>query len=190
MPVTPWSIVGAIWTVLLVVWVVAAVTTKRTVRRETGPARLAQLGINVSAWLLMTNRVPVRGALHERFVPDTPAVAWAGVALAIAGAAFALWARFTIGRNWSGTITLKSEHELITRGPYSIVRHPIYTGLLLTLLGTALVVGEWRGLAAVALAFIGWRWKSLIEERVMVEQFGPAYVDYRHRVKALIPFVL
>lgn len=190
MPVTPWSLVGAIWTVLLVVWVVAAVRTKRTVRRERGPARLAQLGINVSAWLLMTNRVPVRGALDARFVPDTPAVAWAGVALALAGAAFALWARFTIGRNWSGTITLKSEHELITRGPYAIVRHPIYTGLLLTLLGTALVVGEWRGLAAVALAFIGWRWKSLVEERVMVEQFGPAYVDYRHRVKALIPFVL
>ena len=188
--ITPSWTVGAIWTVLLVVWVVASVTTKRTVRRETGPARLAQLGINVSAWLLMTNRVPVRGALAERFVADTTAVAWAGVALALAGAAFALWARFTIGRNWSGTITLKSEHELITRGPYSIVRHPIYTGLLLTLLGTALVVGEWRGLAAVALAFIGWRWKSLIEERVMVEQFGPAYVDYRHRVKAIIPFVL
>ena len=63
----------------------------------------------------------------------------------------------------------------ITRGPYSIVRHPIYTGLLLALPGTALVVGGWRGLAAVALAFIGWRWKSLIEERVMVEQFGPAW---------------
>lgn len=190
MPATPWSIVGAIWTVLLVVWVVAAVTTKRTVRRESGPARLAQLGINVTAWLLLTNRVPVRGMLAARFVPETPAVAWAGVLLALAGAVFALWARFTIGRNWSGTITLKSDHELITRGPYSIVRHPIYTGLLLTLLGTALLVGEWRGLAAVALAFIGWRWKSLIEERVMVQQFGPAYVDYRHRVKALIPFVL
>lgn len=188
--ITPSWTVGAVWTVLLVVWVLAAVTTKRTVRRESGPARLAQLGINLTAWLLMTNRVRVRGVLDERFVPDTPAVAWAGVAVALAGAIFALWARFTIGRNWSGTITLKSEHELITRGPYAIVRHPIYTGLLVALLGTALVVGEWRGLIAVALAFIGWRWKSLIEERVMVEQFGPAYVDYRRRVKALIPFVL
>ncbi|HKW01158.1 MAG TPA: isoprenylcysteine carboxylmethyltransferase family protein [Vicinamibacterales bacterium] len=190
MPFTPWSIIGSIWTMLLVVWVVAAVTTKRTVRRESGPARLAQLGLNVTAWMLMTNRVRAHSVLDARFVPDTPQVAWIGVALALAGAAFALWARFTIGRNWSGTITLKSEHELITRGPYSIVRHPIYTGLLLTLLGTALVVGEWRGLAAVALAFIGWKWKSLIEERVMVGQFGPAYETYRQRVKALIPFVL
>jgi protein-S-isoprenylcysteine O-methyltransferase Ste14 len=182
--------VGAIWTVLLVIWVAAAVTTKRTVRRESGPARLAQLGINVTAWLLMTSRVAVGGVLDGRFVPDRLEVAWTGVALTLAGAAFALWARFTIGRNWSGTITLKREHELITRGPYSIVRHPIYTGLLLTLFGTALVVGQWRGLVAVGLAFVGWRWKSLIEERVMVEQFGPAYTDYRRRVKALIPYVL
>ena len=76
------------------------------------------------------------------------------------------------------------------RGPYAIVRHPIYSGLLLTIAGTAIVVGEWRGLVAVGLALVAWRWKSLIEERVMTEQFGSAYESYKSRVKAIIPFVL
>jgi protein-S-isoprenylcysteine O-methyltransferase Ste14 len=189
-PFTPWSLVGAIWTILLVVWLAGALTSKRTVRREAGPARFAQLVINLTAWLLLTNRLAAGSPLDARFVPDRPDVSAIGVALTLVGAVFALWARFTIGRNWSGTITLKSEHELMTRGPYAIVRHPIYTGLLTALLGTAVVLGEWRGLAAVALAFVGWRWKSLIEERLMVEQFGAAYTDYRNRVKALIPYVL
>ena len=187
---SPSTIVGTVWTVLLVVWVLAAITAKRAVRREFGPARLAQLIVLASAWALLSRSSSEFGALNHRFVPDVPAVGWIGVALVLAGAAFAIWARFTIGSNWSGTITVKTDHELQTSGPYAIVRHPIYSGLLLTLLGTALVVGEWRAVAALALAFVGWRWKSLIEERVMTEQFGDAYEDYKRRVKALIPFVV
>jgi len=190
MSLTPWSTVGAIWTTLLIVWVLGALTAKRAVRREFGPARLAQLVVLASAWALLSRPSAEFGALNHRFVPDVWAVGWVGVALAIGGAVFALWARFTIGSNWSGTITVKTDHELQTRGPYAVVRHPIYSGLLLALLGTALVVGEWRAIVALALAFVGWRWKSLIEERVMTEQFGGAYEDYKRRVKALIPFVL
>jgi len=188
--VTPYDVVVAIWFGLLAVWLIAAMTAKRTARRAFGVARVGQLVILITAWYLLFRSRPEFSRLNDRFMPDLPAVAWTGAALAAAGAAFALWARFTIGRNWSGTITVKQDHELMTRGPYAVVRHPIYSGLLLTLMGTALVAGEWRGIAAVILAFAGWFWKSRIEERVMTEQFGAAYEDYQRRVKRLIPFVL
>jgi len=82
------------------------------------------------------------------------------------------------------------DHRLIREGPYTFVRHPIYSGFLLGLAGTALALGEWRGIAGVALAFIGWRMKSRVEEAFMAAQFGAEYTAYERQVKALIPFVL
>jgi protein-S-isoprenylcysteine O-methyltransferase Ste14 len=95
-----------------------------------------------------------------------------------------------LGSNWSGTVTVKQNHELVQSGPYAIVRHPIYSGFLLGALGTALSVGEARGLIALALAFVGWVAKTRVEEQFMVEQFNGDYVRYRREVKRLIPFVL
>ena len=113
-----------------------------------------------------------------------------GAALTLAGIAFAIWARVWIAGNWSSDVTLKRDHELITTGPYRWVRHPIYTGVLLAILGTALAVGEWRGLLAVVLAGAAF-WRKLgIEEAVMRRQFGAAYDRYAENVPALIPFVL
>jgi len=103
---------------------------------------------------------------------------------------FTIWARRHLGRNWSGSVTIKADHELITTGPYRIARHPIYTGLLIAFAGNALVVGEVRGLIAFAIAFAAlWR-KLKLEERFMREQFGQAYVDYSRRVAAVVPFLL
>ena len=84
---------------------------------------------------------------------------------------------------------IKRDHQLIRSGPYSFVRHPIYSGLLLAILGTATYIGEIRGLFALALAIIGLKWKSLTEESFMQEQFGSSYIEYKRHVKALIPFV-
>ena len=102
----------------------------------------------------------------------------------------AVGARVSLGTNWSGTVTVKQEHELITSGPYRYVRHPIYTGLLLAFSGLAIARGEWRCiLALIILALSFWR-KLRIEERFMVEQFGSAYETYRQRVSVLVPFVI
>ena len=110
-----------------------------------------------------------------------------GAALSFAGVAFSVWARVLIAGNWSTDVKLKRDHELIVAGPYALVRHPIYTGLLMTFAGTALAVGEWRAvLAVVAAAF--WR-KLRLEEALMRRQFGEAYAQYAARVPALIPFV-
>jgi protein-S-isoprenylcysteine O-methyltransferase Ste14 len=87
-------------------------------------------------------------------------------------------------------VQLKQDHELIVRGPYSIVRHPIYTGLLLAFLGSALAIGQWRALLATAIVAISFWRKLRLEERWMRELFGDRYVNYMRRVKALVPWVL
>jgi protein-S-isoprenylcysteine O-methyltransferase Ste14 len=94
-----------------------------------------------------------------------------------------------LGGNWSGAVTVKEGHTLICRGPYTIVRHPIYSGLLLALLGVALIIGEVRGLLGVGVLFLSYWLKSRMEERFMLEQFGAGYRQYQQRVKALIPHV-
>ncbi|MDB5396866.1 MAG: hypothetical protein JWM91_4372 [Rhodospirillales bacterium] len=108
----------------------------------------------------------------------------------VAGLGFSIRARRYLGRNWSGTITLKEDHELIRTGPCGWVRHPIYTGLLLAFVGSAAALGQWRGLAAVGLAIVAFLLKIRLEERWMIEAFGDTYRLYRSEVRALIPFVL
>ena len=113
-----------------------------------------------------------------------------GAALTFAGFAFAIWARVWIAGNWSSNVTLKRDHELIVEGPYAFVRHPIYTGILLALIGTALAIGEWRAALGVVIACAAYWRKLKIEEAVMRRQFGEAYAQYAERVPALVPFVL
>jgi protein-S-isoprenylcysteine O-methyltransferase Ste14 len=120
--------------------------------------------------------------------PPSFAAYWIGVALVIAGLAFAIWARVHLGGNWSGTVTIKQGHELIRSGPYAYVRHPIYTGLITALLGTTLASGTVHaaiGLAIIAVSFVH---KSRIEEGFMRETFPGAYQRYSAEVPALIPF--
>ena len=137
----PITVVFELWFVLFAVWVAGMFTGKRVARRESARTRIVQLIIVVSAFELMFTDHLAIGVLGWRLWKPNPAVSWTGVALTAAGIAFAFWARFTLGRNWSGTVTVKEQHELVVRGPYRIVRHPIYTGFTLGMLGTALVVG-------------------------------------------------
>jgi protein-S-isoprenylcysteine O-methyltransferase Ste14 len=142
----------------------------------------------IAVLLLSTQNVRIP-FLRERFLPWADWPFWIGALLTAAGLLFTVWARLHLGRNWSGIITIKKEHELVTSGPYALVRHPIYTGLLLAFLGSALAVGDWRGVLAFALA-AGALWRKLrIEERWMRQQFGDAYQAYSQRVAALVPFI-
>jgi protein-S-isoprenylcysteine O-methyltransferase Ste14 len=128
--------------------------------------------------------------LGARFLPAAGWVAPLGMVMTLAGLLFACWARHVLGSNWSAVVQLKQDHELIERGPYRHVRHPIYTGLLLAFLGTAVALGEWRGLLALAIVAVSFWRKLRLEERWLGEQFGAAYADYMRRVKALIPGIL
>jgi protein-S-isoprenylcysteine O-methyltransferase len=183
------QIIDYAWVAAAIIWLAAAFTTKRAVRKEFGRARLLQVLLLVAAFLLYFNSSFAPGFFAERVVPLSSAAEIIGLALTLAGLLFAGWARFFLGRNWSGSITIKEDHQLMQSGPYAIVRHPIYSGLLFALLGTAIAFGRLRNFLGLVLATIAWRLKSLVEERYMTEQFGAEYTNYKRRVKALVPFI-
>jgi protein-S-isoprenylcysteine O-methyltransferase Ste14 len=168
-------------------WMLSAIRNKATQRRESRGSRLAHtLPLAVGAALLAWP-APHSSALAWRLWPPSLAGYWIGVALVIAGLAFAIWARVHLGGNWSGTVTIKQGHELIRSGPYALVRHPIYTGLITALLGTTLASGTVHaaiGLAIIVVAFVR---KSRTEEDFMRETFPGEYQRYSAGVPALIP---
>jgi protein-S-isoprenylcysteine O-methyltransferase Ste14 len=115
--------------------------------------------------------------------------AWVCVALIALGVAVAWWARLHLGRLWSGRITRKVDHRVVESGPYAIVRHPIYSGLLLSLIATAAAKGTVLGLVGLLFTFVGMWMKARLEERWLAKELGEAaYADYRHRVPMLLPF--
>jgi protein-S-isoprenylcysteine O-methyltransferase Ste14 len=179
--------ITALWLVWLIYWCAAAIGAKRTRRHEHVMSQLIHLvPLAVGVWLLLSTHV-VNGWLAARFLPRGVIWFWIGFALVVPGLGFSVLARVWLGGNWSGTVTLKQDHELIRSGPYRWVRHPIYTGLLLALLGSVIAAGEWRGLAGLALIAVSLLHKINVEERFMIEQFGSAYERYRAEVPALIP---
>jgi protein-S-isoprenylcysteine O-methyltransferase Ste14 len=179
------------WLAWVGYWWFRSGNVKASTRREPFLSRLLHIVPLVFAGMLLwLPGIPLVPWLNARFVPLSEWAFWAGAALALAGFLFTVWAREHLGRNWSGIVTVKQDHELIVDGPYALVRHPIYTGLLLAFAGTGLALGEWRGVLAVVIALLAlWR-KLRIEERWMQEQFGEQYRAYKHRVAALVPFVL
>jgi len=184
------GLIVASWLVLIAVWFAMARRVKTVAEHESAFSRLSHYGpLAVGMILLAAPRVPLF-PLDVRFVPLALWPVQLGAALTVAGVAFAIWARALLAGNWSSSVTVKRDHELIVRGPYAWVRHPIYTGVLVGLIGTAFAVGEWRALLGVAIAAAAFWRKLRIEESAMRRQFGEAYVGYAERVRALIPFVL
>lgn len=182
-----WLLPG-LWLAWCAYWIYSARGLKPVARHEALGSRLLHIvPLALAVLLIAADRSPWDW-LDARFVPPSPAGFWLGSAVTAAGLLFAVWARRHIGANWSGTVTVKQGHELITTGPYAVVRHPIYTGLITAFLGCALALGQWRGLLATAIVTLAlWR-KLRHEERWMQQEFGEAYRSYRARVRALLPF--
>jgi protein-S-isoprenylcysteine O-methyltransferase Ste14 len=189
---SPNSAIRILWLIFLGYWALSATGVKKDVHREYRWGRGAVLRV----LLLITVVLLFRTAFFARppsdnanASPSHTLVAYAGVLLCAAGIAFAIWARSHLGRNWSPTPSLKAEHELITTGPYRLVRHPIYTGMLFALLGNTLVFGARSLILVVAFVAIVAR-RVRLEERLMMQQFPEQYPEYRERTKAVIPFVV
>jgi protein-S-isoprenylcysteine O-methyltransferase Ste14 len=184
------SLFPAMWLSWAAYWWAMSRNVKATVRHETVGSRLMHIvPLALAMGLLWRPNVSV-SLLDQRVLPRAAWAFWIGAVVTLFGLLFSVWARAYLGRNWSGTVTVKENHELITSGPYRFVRHPIYTGLLLAFIGSAFARGDLAGVAAVLLVFVAFRRKLRTEERWMREQFGEAYEAYSRRVPALIPLLL
>ena len=186
----PYSAIGYCWEALGAIWIIGLLFTKPTLRTQSAPSRLLYIALTAVGGVLIAGYFFPGSVLDAHFVARTYAVATVGFAVTVAGCLFAVWARLTLGGNWSGIATVKAGHELVVRGPYALARHPIYTGLLLALAGTILAYGQWRGIAGFFVVVLALLVKISQEEKLMMETFPQDYPGYRQRVKALIPGLL
>ena len=184
--IRPHEWIGLMWAVWLAYWIVSAGSVKSTRSRESAASRLSHvLPVVIGIGLIGDHNL----RSLTRMAGEAHALHSVGSALVAVGLGFAISARWHLGRNWSAIVTIKENHELIRTGPYRWVRHPIYTGLLTAVLGTAIAVGHWRaflGWAIIVAAFIR---KLRFEEQSMRQVFGEQYTRYEAEVAALIPFL-
>jgi len=188
-----WSGLGVIrvcWIIFVVVWLLGAISTKRTIYRENTAERARYWLVLVIGYFLVIKSSSLPPPFDCLVVPHTTSSAWIGAFLCVSGLVFAIWARVILGRNWSGVITLKEGHELIERGPYRIVRHPIYTGILAMFAGTAIAIGYFGGFLGLLLVFVSFWLKLKREEDLMLKHFPDKYAAYQRRVKRIIPFLV
>jgi protein-S-isoprenylcysteine O-methyltransferase Ste14 len=180
------------WDVFALFWLINIFSAKRTIERQSFGSRLLYLiPFLLAFWLQLRGLGPRqrRYPLDLSLAPPSLSLNIICLALTVLGLGVAIWARVILGRNWSGTVTFKENHELIERGPYAFVRHPIYTGMLLMFLGTSLALGKLCNLIGLALLILSFWIKLRQEERVMIAHFGDRYLAYMKRVRAIIPFV-
>ena len=183
---TVWQMDLIPWYVLAAYFLLSALrmTRSATKRRTSGWTWTLVL---VAGFFLIFEKGAGLRIWNTRFVPAVPFLEYLGVAITAAGVGVTLWARYVLGEYWSGQVKLKASHRLVQSGPYRYVRHPLYTGILLGLVGTVTIVGEWRAVAGYVLAVIGFSLKARKEEALLSAEFKDAYVDYRNRTGFLLP---
>ncbi len=178
---------GRLWQLLLVVWVVLWFGMKKAKKLE-GWGERAQHGVLVVAgfWLLF-GQLANWGWLDYRLVPNVPAIWAAGLLLTAIGVAISIWARLSLGSNWSGMVTLKNDHVLIRNGLYRWIRHPIYTGILLGMIGSAMIRGHLRGWIGLVVVLAAFYFKARREERFLREEFGAGFDEHSQRTGMFLP---
>lgn len=185
------------WAAFLLVWAVSALFVKRDVPRAGDAAawqrplllRLAAtvLILTLVAWIARSGP-SIGAAFFPGIFPPPPALGWAAATLTGVGVAFAMWARIYLGRNWSSRPAVKEQHELVTSGPYALVRHPIYSGIILATLGTALT-GALLGVVLLIAFMIAFTLRIGKEEQLMLERFPSQYPEYQRRTRRLLPYL-
>ncbi len=181
-----WVVVASLlpWILVGIYWEIAARNATEAAASESGASRQVHIWLLSIAQILLIFPVP---GLQQRFVPVSMAAMIAALAVEALGLALAVWSRRTLGKHWSGKITIKVGHELIRSGPYRWVRHPIYTALLMIYAGTAVVFGEMHSLLGLVLAVLAYLRKIRLEEANLARGFGESYEKYRSETKALVP---
>jgi protein-S-isoprenylcysteine O-methyltransferase Ste14 len=177
------TVEGIAWLAWFLYWRVAARDVQQTEWRESNFSRLThRLPLVVAVILLLVGKAWL-GPLQIRLLPSGRLYAWTGVLITVLGLALAVWARSHLGRNWSASVELKQSHSLVRTGPYRIMRHPIYVGLLTAVLGTSITRGDIRGLLAFLLVLVALLVKSRRENALLRDYFGDEYESYSRDLK-------
>lgn len=183
-----WLLRGS-WVVTAVIWIFASVFSKPTVKTGSPGARLFYLAFAIAGGFCIGDKLFYWGWLGRRFLPHSAIVVLLGALLTAAGCLFAIWARAVLGSNWSGGPAVKQDHTLVQKGPYSLTRHPIYTGFLIAVLGTGIAVARYRAILGFLLVLFSLLIKTAQEENLMTQSFPNEYPQYRNRVRALVPWI-
>jgi protein-S-isoprenylcysteine O-methyltransferase Ste14 len=179
-----------VWIAFMLYWRIKAANTKATQRLEPAGSRIVRALVFLAVIVLLAwPHIPLAW-LYRPIWAEGLGAFWLGAIVTAVGLLFAVWAREHLGTNWSRSVTIKQDHQLIVSGPYALVRHPIYTGILAGFIGMAIAIGQVRGVIAFVLVFLVLWYKLRMEERWMRDQFGAHYEAYSRRVAALVPFVL
>jgi len=189
-PLDPSSLVRYVWLAWLLSWFAAALWSARTIGRPSLGRQMAfRLPTIAGAVLLFGMHSSGRPTGAVLWRPGL-VFGWALVGVTVAGLAFTWWARLHIGRLWSSSVTRKDDHHVVDTGPYGIVRHPIYTGIIVAAFATAFLPPTAQTIAGAAFITIGVYIKARVEEGFLREQLGEdAYAAYARRVPMLVPFL-
>ena len=180
------------WIIVLTYWFISGLRTKKVENQESFTTRFVQYWLPLIIAILLLGPGDWYGHswLRENFVEHTNFVGIIGLSISVIGAIIACSSRYMLGKNWSLSVQKKENHQLIKSGIYKVVRHPIYTGLLLLFIGNAIIVGDYRAIIAVLIVFVSLWLKLKKEEKLLTETFGIEYIDYKSQTKALIPYLL
>jgi protein-S-isoprenylcysteine O-methyltransferase Ste14 len=178
-----------VWVVFWVYWFISAWMTRSPLKRQQSRWSWILFVLLWCFWVLYSSG-SATGFLVQRAIPDSLIIGLSGTIITLSGLGFAVWARVHLGKYWSSMPAIRVDHKLIRTGPYSLVRHPIYTGILFGVAGTAIIIGEPLGLIAFFLILVVYLWKIRMEEKYLQEEFGEDYARYKKEVPALIPLFI
>ena len=179
--------IAVLWILLGLYQAFAILRTRGVKRRQSFFTRLPHVAALIVAFVLLLERQAHFGPLDRRFLPDSQTWTWIGIVFTACGIALAIRARSYLGANWSATITIRADHSLVNAGPYARLRHPIYSGMLLAIAGTALAQGEGRGVLALVIALVAWSIKARKEEAWLQSEFGVQFQEHARRTGFLLP---
>ena len=180
------------WLIFFIFWLITAFSTKKTIKKQSIKSRVFYKISVIIAYFFILEGINNKqlGYLNFSVIPSVTFTITLGLIITILGLVIAIWARVSLGTNWSGNITFKENHKLVKKGPYKFVRHPIYTGILLMSLGTVISIGTLASVIGLAILFISFWIKLKQEEKLMIEHFKKDYIYYKKATRALIPYLI
>ena len=183
------GLIQAAWLVTAAYFVVSALRTNRIKRRERIQGRLLDTLLLFGGYFFLFSQAPILGTANLHFIAPRPALEIAGVALTFLGLPLTIWSRAHLGRYWSGVVALKQDHRLIQSGPYRVVRHPLYSGIILAAIGMGLCVTTWSSLLGIALLTTCFDRRAHKEDALLASEFGAEFAAYRQHTGRLMPGV-